>query len=362
MARIDNSSPEFLKPKLRLFMSVDLVGSTRFKQTEGNHSVWLTVVTSFYREFDRLLRDAWGHCASNFDRADFRTGEAPHFWKANGDELLYAKVLSHHSEALATLHVFIAAVREYRRNLKAKWPRLSLKATAWLAGFPVINSEVIVAAPGASVAMPGGTDPLFENMSLVDNWYRAKKKGKQGGYGLLDFVGPSIDIGFRLTAHSTEQRMAISVDLALLLAHAQFSLIKKDYSPLKIIYSGGAVLKGVLEERPYPWFWIDAREDNECNELESRLFTSEVHRIKEYCEDFLGHSTHPAIVRPYIISADESTFHIIPDNHEDLRAKLLNHWLGQREILKAEKLAEADPLSSRPSSEGYVLLLSKLPS
>src|SRR3989344_1397237 len=45
--------PEGLKPRLRLFLSVDLVGSTPYKQSR---QMWRPEIVSFYRNFDYILQ------------------------------------------------------------------------------------------------------------------------------------------------------------------------------------------------------------------------------------------------------------------------------------------------------------------
>lgn len=335
-----DSCPNFLKPKLRIFLSVDLVGSTRFKQEARTDDVfppWLGVVTNFYREFDRLFREEWEHTSNKYNEPRFRFGDKPEFWKAVGDELLYSKVLTHYTEALSCLHVWISAVRRYRRALEEKehQPPLSVKTTAWLGGFPVINTEVIVAAPGVTESTSQrGADPLYDNMRLVDEWYRNKAEGKPP-IGLLDFVGPNIDVGFRLTGQSTDKRMAISVDLSLMIVMAQFGNRAWPHAPLKMYYSGGTSLKGVMSSDPYPWFWIDVRDDGRKDQFEDALFSTDPNKILEFSESFLErHSKtvdRPLYIRPYIEHEDEDQFKTQPASHAAVREQLLNFWIENQE-------------------------------
>jgi hypothetical protein len=44
--------PEGLKPRIRLFLSVDLAGSTAFKQSRAS---WLPALLRFYRDFDQIV-------------------------------------------------------------------------------------------------------------------------------------------------------------------------------------------------------------------------------------------------------------------------------------------------------------------
>src|SRR5512140_1809600 len=74
--------PEGLKPRLRLFLSVDLVGSTSYKQSRQS---WSPEILSFYRNFDYALQAQY----RAFSEGHKTALPAPEFWKSNGDELLY---------------------------------------------------------------------------------------------------------------------------------------------------------------------------------------------------------------------------------------------------------------------------------
>ncbi|CAA7621750.1 conserved hypothetical protein [Magnetospirillum sp. LM-5] len=350
--------PAFLQSKLRLFLSVDLVGSTAFKQraleetrsVSGSriYSYWLEVVTEFYRKIDELFFEEWDNLASAQNSGALQRGERPVFWKTLGDELLYTKVLTHHSEALTCLYAWIKAVGRYKDSLKEKslLSQLSVKCTAWLAGFPINNSEVIVSTQGNPISPIAGTDHVFENMTLLDNWYNQSAKIKREG--VLDFVGPSIDIGFRLAGHSTKRKMAISVELALLAVSAQFNAIAPDnHKPLRIFYGGGTALKGVLDGEPYPWFWIDLSRDDERNTLEENLFSDNKEAIKTFCLSFF--EGHPDFVKPYICGGNDNLFHDRPKSHPDLQQALLSGWTDYRKKIaeEAEALKHDSDASAR---------------
>jgi hypothetical protein len=74
--------PEGLKPRLRLFLSVDLVGSTAFKQSRQE---WLPALLNFYRDFDQIIHAQF----RAFQQRSNAHISAPEFWKSNGDEVLY---------------------------------------------------------------------------------------------------------------------------------------------------------------------------------------------------------------------------------------------------------------------------------
>lgn len=151
--------PAFLRPQLRLFLSVDLVGSTALKQGvrfplsapedssswSRSGSEWFTAIAGFYRNFDREFKSAWkSYSESNVAAKGWVPGDRPELWKANGDELLYSKRISEVHQVVATVAVWITALRRYRKQLQQHGSPLDVKASGWLAGFPVNNSEVIL--------------------------------------------------------------------------------------------------------------------------------------------------------------------------------------------------------------------------
>ena len=121
--------PEGLKPRLRLFLSVDLEGSTRFKQSRH---VWRPEILSFYRDFDFILQDEYRIFAEGL-RQPLPAAE---FWKSNGDELLYVCELQSLSHAHALMHIWLAALSRYRAENGSTSHQLDVKSTAWVGLFP----------------------------------------------------------------------------------------------------------------------------------------------------------------------------------------------------------------------------------
>ena len=140
-----------------------------------------------------------------------------------GDEILFNVVLRQYQEAATHLLAFKHAVSTFPTKWREKGIRLKLKATGWLAGFPVTNSEAEV--------------PI--------------RDGK-----VVDYIGPSMDLGFRIARLSDERRFVVSADLAMMLLDALDNAeLGKDC--LRVRYLGRESLKGVIGGEPYPVFWID---------------------------------------------------------------------------------------------------------
>jgi hypothetical protein len=201
---------ELLKPCLRLFMSVDVVDSTPFKQRREGHEglEWLAPISYFLALFPKELVSAY----RKSDR------EKATLWKSVGDELVFVALLKSEQDAIAHVRALKTAMENFATHKFGK--DLRLKATAWTAGFPVGN-----------VALP------------------MRKPEHEVPY---EFLGPSIDSGFRLAGLSTPRRMTISLELAWILRRA-----KADFP---MFYSGRQKLKGILESEGCPHVWIDIKE------------------------------------------------------------------------------------------------------
>jgi len=238
-------------PKLKLFLSVDVVGSTAFKQAQphthwrthnssGGPSNWLMFLSSFYRDFGTRIRFHLGRRLkdagiSDSGDPDEKVG-TPHLWKALGDELVFVIELKHDSHLPIILDAFRHAINEeidYAKSGDYPLP-ISLKGAAWVAGFPVCNAEI----------------PMLADHQDVKHTKDTVKDGRVIGY---DYAGPSLDIGFRISKLASPQRLIISAEIAYLLTNANGT-----GQLLHLLhFDGPAEFKGVLGGDEYPVFWID---------------------------------------------------------------------------------------------------------
>lgn len=201
---------------LRLFMSADVAGSTSFKaQAEVASKVepaWLSVFRSFFTNFPIMLM---GQTAAEMVDEDSLPEIA--VWKALGDELILTCPIGSAEEATHLIRALYLSMANYEKQYLKELP-LRLKATAWIAEFPVPNIEIEI--PELS-----------------------------GDGQILDFIGPSIDLGFRISKFSRPSTVALSLDLVELLLSSR----KSDLLTFQILGREG--LKGVHFGRPYPVIW-----------------------------------------------------------------------------------------------------------
>lgn len=356
--------PKFLQPKLRLFLSVDLVGSTASKQRPnfpikepgklwadgGMAPPWLSPIANFFGKFQEAFTKEWRIFKSEVGpqlRVDILID--PIFWKANGDELIFIKELHDRKEVIGCIDAWIKALKSLRPQLKASG--LDVKATAWTAGFPVTNSEFIFQL------RPTGQETMFEGdwrlkqFELLERWY--ENSDAQNSL-LMDFIGPSIDTGFRLASHSSPRQFIVSIDIAYFLTTTHLPAEEVIEVP-SIFFAGKANLKGVLGGKPYPVFWIDTMGGEKFAEAEDRLLSLSQCRaddIRAFCLEFYKDAA-TLMFQPFIFREDPKQFGEFPENYVEALEHLYAKWKKERtrSIRETEIVSEQVDSSETLTSE-----------
>jgi hypothetical protein len=267
------------EPEVRLFVSVDIAGSTALKNRQNYASLaksegqkkrlFATVKEKLLaigvglspQQIDEMLDDVLSaHLPSEEDLdwaamlqncfADFHTifrrrlstnedvaGGVPapdaydmYPWKALGDELIYSFRVVQRIQIQQMLTHFIATLREYDEKL-AIGDRIRLKGSAWVAGFPIRNRKIEL--------------PMVE-LRLV-----GKEEGAPYPYPRIDYLGPEMDAGFRLGRATWPSLCVVSVELAELLGECQTT------KQIRLRQVGWEKMKGVWDDRPYPILWAE---------------------------------------------------------------------------------------------------------
>ena len=255
----DNMASSYnpLTPQSRLFFSVDMVNSTAYKQHTDN---WQRKFLRFYREFPEQLNSAFNKLkAEEHLRDTFTDGFQFHFWKAVGDELLYYCPVDSAKQVWCAVEIWILAQKLCEEEVSQDEEQLT-KGAIFLATFP---------GPDTVVAIPRNPEPesMTDVISLNDKAVAELFNGRheESNY-LLDFIGPSIDTGFRVVSKSDSRYLTMSLEVAW--AYSRGAKDISDRSEAydhKIQYRGRFELKGVWNGKPYPLFAIDRRSDNELN-------------------------------------------------------------------------------------------------
>jgi hypothetical protein len=349
---------------LRLYLSVDIVGSTAFKQAAKDRPFdknpsedvipppaepWFSPIAQFYRGIERTFAKEWALCAERSCEVSWPTGEPPELWKSVGDELIYTKLLQDHREALTTINAWMSTVGSYRIRLKDQFKSLDLKSTAWLAGFPVHNAEVVFRSSVEGLRdAEDEDDEVFSNLSLLNEYYNNPKDPDL----TRDYIGPAIDTGFRLSQLATPRRLVVSVELALMLVHAvRTQPHDYFYEAPKFFFDGRHDLKGVFGGLPYPVFWIDMRPSPKLEQTEDKLNREEhldTDVVLAFCQEFVKENGGYCFT-PYIVGNSDPAFSKIPDHHQQRLDGLEEYW--QKEAQKRADERSSGLVKTEPEGE-----------
>lgn len=219
-----------------MFMSCDVVGSTAFKaqaQHAGGFAHWLQAFETLFRELPLIFI---GELAQAFMHEEHLPESG--VWKVMGDEVIFLATPAGPRDAQLIAGAFHRTVVAYDRRLAARWP-LRIRGCCWAAELGERNRQIEIPE------MFGGSD----------------------GRPYLDFLGPDIDTGFRLSACCGSGEVIVSPNLAEALATLP------DQAGLRFHRSGSRELKGVCGGQPFPLVLLSTESD-EAAEPSPRMATA----------------------------------------------------------------------------------------
>ncbi|MFL0276998.1 hypothetical protein [Mycobacterium sp. SMC-19] len=223
-----------------LFLSCDLQNSTQFKQSEEND--WIKTFLAFYTEFPSILSaEVAKSCAGLSGRLSL--------WKAIGDELIFSVLIDSEQECSDAVDAWLAAMLAFeQQHLLLKTP-MTLKGGAFLATVPApdrrvaIPRKVQVQDPKSQIDAEAANEKTLNDASPDDDTFAAEFA--------MDFVGPSIDTGFRVLKYATREYFVLTAEVAHLL-FKHYSAAELNNRKAHLV--GTHVLKGVWGGQPYPVF------------------------------------------------------------------------------------------------------------
>jgi hypothetical protein len=182
----------------------------------------------------------------------------------------------------------------------------------WLAGFPINNRIVEI-------------QPI----------------GMESSESIIDFIGPSIDCGFRLSKWASPRRLVIGLDLLWMFVAAQQKCNEvKDYGWITFRYLGERELKGVFSGKPYPIFWCDlhsseTEEEDKWNQLPPVCTNS---AIISFCEKINNKTIDCDFIKPFIVKDPSMLFCEVPCEFTDQRNVLMDYnKTAQKDRTDSEK-------------------------
>ena len=238
--------------QVKLFLSVDIAGSTQLKNT--NNYFQIQRFCENYKHIASLIDGCpdlelkgiyeqickeesyqdWSQIISRcFD--DFNTQFTENLdgseicpWKMAGDELMYCVDVKTRKDVHDKVLAFFKTLRFFDKRYMQKGSQIRLKGSAWTAGFPIRNR-------------------ILKPVSITNELDICK----DCRVNLDDYMGPEIDIGFRLGKFTFPGIIVVSLELACILLDRKIAM-SSDKSYFRVIDTGWEVLKGVWHGRKYP--------------------------------------------------------------------------------------------------------------
>lgn len=280
---------DFVRPdyRVRLFLSVDLTGSTDFKSRSNQSNLeWLKAFQKFYGEFPSLFsRHYVDGCDDVPDISADEKTETPKVWKTIGDEILFVNRVNSIAQLGVYVTAFSSALKEFGAQVQELYG-LNTKGNAWIAAFPSPNSSI-------RLSQNGTTDPFYGDHDVLTEEFELGVDRHPNNY---DFLGKGIDGGFRISQNSTIDTFTISPALAYLLCAAKKNVDMTGFD-CDFHFHEPQVLKGVIGGKPYPIISIDTNRDAEQKEIHDlqavllqqpqKVEDSEI--LKDYLEKYISY-------------------------------------------------------------------------
>lgn len=270
--------------RVRLFLSVDLVGSTAFKSKEShNNLVWMKAFQKFYGRFPKIFANRYKEfCATAPEIAEKERNDLPKVWKTIGDEILFVNRVYSIAHLAAYVYSFRRALIDFGEEIGSAF-ELNTKGNAWVAAFPTPNRSIRLSLNGVDAWNGDSDDLLTEEAELAVDEIPGK----------FDFLGKGIDGGFRISRNSAVDAMTLSPALAYLLCRAKRNVDTTKFD-CKFSFHEPQIFKGVLGGRKYPVIsLITSRDENhesvECLEAEllDRPREAEIGALFKYLESYI---------------------------------------------------------------------------
>jgi len=230
-------------PECFVFFSFDLVNSTNHKDVDK--ADWISLFRKFYDAAAHSLRSLKG--TKNVS-----------IWKYAGDEVLLYKRIRSTLELARCIPNAQDVVLDVTSQIQSRWaeyPPVSVKATVWSAD---ISDPASVPSDDSQVQARNLAIKTLAATTSTD----VASDGPAGDAQVLDFLGPDIDIGFRIAQFSESGRVVVSAETSAILLHARnkSDLNRPERRELSAIVDRLRVvayrkLKGVWRERKYPIVW-----------------------------------------------------------------------------------------------------------
>jgi len=329
--------------RVRLFLSVDLTGSTDFKAKTGHTSLtWLKAFQKFYGEFPSMFEGNYHKaCCEIPDIGGDERDCHPKVWKTIGDEILFVNRVDSITHLGAYVSAFAQTLKDFGGDIY-DIHKLNTKGNGWVAAFP---------SPNCSISLSKGTDdPLSGSSELLTEAFEKQVDETPHKY---DFLGKGIDGGFRISRNSTIDTFTISPALAYLLCRAkrnnETTMFDCDFQ-----FHEPQQLKGVVGGNYYPIVSIDTNRDEQQKkiyDLQADLLqqpaSADFAKLAEYLERYIDYHR---IEKPALKLANGNADVDPPEHYQ----RFISEWQAEATKLSAaiameEEASETDGSSVKDS-------------
>lgn len=306
-----------------LFLSCDIVGSTRYKQSMG---LWQKTFLTFYREFPQVLGDLTA-----------KAGFEPEFtlWKPVGDELIFTVHVRNEEEIFHAVRLWVAAMDKYEADSLEDTP-LATKGGAFIATFPGPDSESSIPR-----------NPTIETSDKGVFELNAEALATRSGDYMYDYFGPSIDTGFRVFSACDNRYFTLSVEVAWALAQcAADAGVDSEKFPLPHLrLRDTLVFKGVWNGRAYPLFALDRHQSDLINKALAAIEGTDLdpNKVVELCRQCSKDPAWPS--KLYLPNSDHPIFRAAP---VDTLEELASNSMDGAETLPATSTTAGEDLEEDP--------------
>lgn len=218
---------------LYLFVSIDLVNSTKYKTNSKNQDKWVKKFLQFYS----LMKEKF--CER--DKEVTSSSDKPYsLWKLVGDEVLLYKKITHTNELINNIELCSQILKIFSSHVDYIETILDIKIVTWIA--PIRSGNIYKLSQKVN-----GYAVRNVKISHFKEYVDDSKQCEQ-----IDFLGPDIDLGFRIAKGAYRQQIVVNCDYVCLLAKI-FSTTESDIENYKIV--GYLEHKGVDDFNLYPVIW-----------------------------------------------------------------------------------------------------------
>lgn len=240
---------------LYVFFSFDLVNSTAYKTR--NIENWPSLFSHFYEYAREIMNEKF---------------QGVQLWKYVGDEVLFFLKIREKQDLYFLCKKAVEVQSVVMDSINKSFPGskgvLNIKSTIWSADVETIKS-------GNISTIKNETLTLEKNLIFFHS--------NQNGIN-FDFLGPDIDIGFRISKFSEKNKLVVSAELAFILYKLRAEYEDANNSTrieeqLKIISFED--LKGIWNSRKYPiiWYHEDWQKKEDLFEYDEKFTSSLVRKI-----------------------------------------------------------------------------------